>query len=134
MMFCATIQMNRYRGSNNGETMARPGHDGHGWANMGAVSQKRRRRARLHSMARNVARLFQMIDGAGNAGELDGQISREEFKSYLETKNPDKSDAEIADKVDQVELIGLCAHAGHCKSAVGYMCELCAFKVQVRCV
>ncbi len=72
---------------------------------MGAAGQERRRRARLNAMARNVARLFQMIDGAGNAGELDGQISKEEFKSYLEMKNPDKSDAEIADKVDQVEMI-----------------------------
>jgi hypothetical protein len=53
-------------------------------------------------MAKNIAYLFQMIDGTGNAGELDGQISKEELKAFLERKNPDKSDAEIADKIDQV--------------------------------
>ena len=54
-------------------------------------------------MALNIGQLFQMIDGAGVSGKRDGQLSKEELKSFLETNNPDKSEAEIADKIEQVQ-------------------------------
>ncbi len=63
---------------------------------------------------RRVVCIFRMVDGTGIAGETDGRLSKEELKSFLEEKNPERSDEEIASKVEQVLnklLCSVCCHS-----------------------